>query len=456
MRRWPTLLVLIFCITLVSLMRKLNGSVSPRTTNIPTPTAPRVSPAVAATWMTRPPSYPVPSSQSILALAPYSCKRNGTLNWVQQPLDTIALQSIENRTQSLLSKLMSADGSTAPRQFDHIKKEALSAKRMYMESLWTLPQGSPPDISRLRSILNSSSDVLYVILTGKNSHRDRIDGLHYTLGQVRNVIWFSDEHESRVQPHVLSSDFEDQVCAQNLAEETQLKGCRYQRNFYRGVQMWHVIGKWLRDAPAKPAQPWRRFKWIVRLSDDTLVLPWILEELLLKLPLAEKIGYVLGKNESRSQYWFFSGGHPIVFSMKAAVDFSQAVDTCEGIVLDHGPEALKKFWWWADDVLLSFCLSHLSTSLNLSLQELPGCISSPTFRKASLPLPCLDGTKPPHRIAVHFQQARFHQEGKRGKGATVSRNISAIPVSYHSYPFITPSQMFSVWNCILFLNCCFG
>ena len=429
---------------------------------------------------------------------------------------------------------------------DVLRREALGLRRLFRETLWAppnvtapshlrrLPVLAPLPSSSASSVLGPSStsvassvtatrkelavpSIVYLVLTGNTSHATRVRGLHDTLGRVRDVRWYSDAPDAVIRPTVLASAFEDDVCRKQLAADTQLKGCRYQRNFYRAVHLWEAVAgqfDWRRNAEdddddddaagaphreddtsigSKTSRP-RRVPgapaWFVRLSDDTLVIPPHLETVLATLDPAQP--FVVGRNESRSSYWFFSGGHPVAFSRAAVRRWLGAdgntsaapaigggrstppasptatgvgaspgrqhyyrgdASRCEGVVVDRAPSKLRKFWWWADDVLVSFCLqqprsvrsSDGGVSGGYLLRSLPGAISATTFRAA--PLPVAVGAC----VSVSARNTSLVSPPGPGGHVTASPvptpgGARVLPVSYHAYPFTTPAQMFGVWN----------
>ena len=315
--------------------------------------------------------------------------------------------------------------------------QRLDAERhMVSEELKRTPRSDP--LQKELNILNAErtdallaiqevqqlNDVLYVVLTGKRSHRYRVLGIYLTLQRHRCVRWYSDSTDEThtIFPIVLNSSFEDRVCALRLVEETQKKGCRYQRNFYRVLHMLEDLALVLKQQ--------QQFRWIVKISDDTMVIPQHLE---LQLAEAERlhgdptsISLVLGRNESREKYWFFSGGHPIVFSRAAIFQWNRRV-SCEGEIIDRGASYLRKFMWWADDVLTSYCMQNS----DFKVVSLHGCISARTFSE----LPPFLGTmkKVNHTVYV------FATNGTRK--AFKRLVVSEVPVSFHAYPYITPMQM---------------
>lgn len=310
--------------------------------------------------------------------------------------------------------------------------------------------------------------ILYVVLTGNRSHGRRVKGIDRTLGQIRPVLWYSDAADPVIDPVVLASSFEDNVCmVDGLVVDTQLKGCRYQRGFYRSLMLLaDVVSRLgLTDRPTNFSGPSlaargvphaSAVQWVVRLADDTMVIPQHLEQFLLsqaKGDAAKTASIVAGHNETRSTYWFFSGGHPVAYSVGALRRIAtDLLHQCEGIVIDFGGKKLEKFWWWADDVLVSLCLRHLaSTAALFTVVELPGCFSAPHFGKFVFPQRLWQ--KIPIDVRVQVQASAVASKNGRRKEKEHYSWITqqVFPSSYHTYPYITAYQMFGLYN-RLFVN----
>jgi hypothetical protein len=379
---------------------------------------------------------------------------------------------VQARIDGLLLRAMREDLALSPSQRETLKNQAIESQRKYQDTLDMFPPPTsdlPPSASQIEaSVLANpvSATVCYYIITGRNSHADRVQGLHHTLEATykiglaartqqsqhpRRVVWFSDQPDELIKPVVLRSEFEDRVCRENLAVETQMKGCRYQRNFYRALDASMIIASAVLNssegtqvsaaanstagAAAKNetdrvavTKDFRDCAWFVKLSDDTVIirehLEWLLANSLVN-PHADAV--VIGKVEKRPSYQFLSGGHPVIMS-RAAMQRWGGRDglgaKCEGTIIDYGPPKLKKFWWWADDVLTSFCYFHGG----LRVLNLAGAFSVNRFRQ--MPLPA----------------ALWRRVGGRN-ASTIGPSVdAALPISYHTYPYATPRQMFSLWH----------
>eukprot|EP00760_Papus_ankaliazontas_P035971 PhM_4_TR8120/c0_g1_i1/m.18191 len=321
-----------------------------------------------------------------------------------------------------------------------------------------------PRIAAASAAKKRENPFLYFVVTGSNSIRDRVLGLHFTLAAVRDVLWFTDQNSTHpnfrlIQPIVLRNDFEDEVCRreQELVEETQMKGCRYQRSFYRHLAIW----RWFRDNPSV----WQHKEYFVKMSDDTFVVPhhleWVVTQATQNAAAGRAPPLFFGKNESRASYWFYSGGHATVLAREAFAVWTRRVDDCEGIVLDHAPKKFRKFWWWADDVLISYCWQHLTSAVDAMrgggpettlahrggakdvFAELPGCYSTQRFGEfphikqlwECLPAQTPSPTSAPKKRATTDLVP-----------TSSLRPESVLPVSLHTYPYIAPDQMFGLWN----------
>jgi len=319
------------------------------------------------------------------------------------------LQDMMNRGE-LLSPFQMQQVRTKLRLERQQIDDSVQLSSMHVPKVWT---------NLVASEEKAKSEILYIIVTGTNSIQKRVHGLHHTLGSLRDVLWFTDENVTHpnfdlIRPIVLKNEYEEEVCKrEGLVEETQMKGCKYQRSFYRHQSIW----RYLRDHP----HIWKDRKWIAKSSDDTFLIPHHVEHVL-RAEYDPEVPWVLGMNISRHTYWFFSGGHVNVFSHAAMQIWTQRVDECEGIVIDHAPKKYQKFWWWADDVLLSFCWKHMK----LNTAHLPGCFSSSKYGE----LPRVD----------RLWTCCNHTPPKEPP------QIEELPLSFHTYPYISPEQMFDTWN----------
>jgi hypothetical protein len=374
---------------------------------------------------------------------------------VDDPTDPEAAD-VESWASAMLARSMRDDLGLSLEQREQMKRKALESRRKFRDTLDVLDGVSveAPSIDEFHTEGTDGADraplICYFVLTGVNSHDRRVAGLHRTLGRSGTrappLVWFSDAPDALIKPVVLRSAFEDRVCRESLADETQLKGCRYQRNFYRALDATLIMARAV--APHVNSHPslvtaaantnetdfhavlptLADCDFFVKLSDDTIVVEEHMEWLLQHSGIDPRRDAVIaGKVERRSGYQFLSGGHPVVFTRRA-FELWGGVNgigaACEGTVIDHAPEKLKKFWWWGDDVLLSFCWFHAQALL--SIRELPGTVSVNRFRDAPLPGSLWRRTVPPY-----------------GGNRTEEHRLL---VSVHTYPYASPRQMFSFWR----------
>ena len=382
------------------------------------------------------PSPPPPPPSQVVVAEPPTCSTEHISFYAMGDSlkDAIVTYPMENATaepdetfdplvQKLMDKAYRQEALTdfekaqirTKRRLGHMRVDtSVQLNRTYVPKVWNLS----PDEEVARGA------ILYIIVTGTNSIRNRVQGLHHTLGSARDVLWFTDQNVTHpnfdlIRPIVLRNDFEDEVCKQEgLVEETQMKGCRYQRSFYRHQAIW----RWLRAHP----EVWENRKWIVKSSDDTFILPHHLEHVL-RTKYDPDIPWVLGQNISRATYWFFSGGHATVFSRAVMKLWTARIDECEGILIDYAPHKMRKFWWWADDVLMSYCWMHLG----FRTAHLPGCFSAGKF--GDLPRVTRMWACANYTPTVQSKEKSVWQE---------------LPLSLHTYPYISPEQMFDMWNTI--------